>query len=224
MRNFFQMIDTNVSPVERGISLLGGAFCLYDALGKKKKNYLEAVLSAYLLYRGISGNCAFYTALGKTKPNNSSRNVNVRRSLRIDKPVEEVYDFWRNLENLPLFMEHLSRVEQLENGESFWEMKLPGDFGHITWKSEIVKERPYDFLGWRSLAGSSIQNAGKIEFHPLPEGRTELSVVITYHAPGGLAGEGAARMFHPLLRSIVAQDIENFRSYIEDDFSPKTTG
>ena len=30
--------------------------------------------------------------------------MHVRESVRLEKPVDEVYRFWRNLENLPKFM------------------------------------------------------------------------------------------------------------------------
>lgn len=214
MRKLLQHFYVNVSPAERGFSLLTGAYLMYDALGKKNKSSLEAVLAGYLLYRGFTGNCFAYNALGKTKPDNRSRNVNIQIRQVINKPRKEVYDFWRNLENLPLFMEHLNEVESLNDSISVWEAKIPGGAGNVRWRSEIVKERPYEFLGWQSLPGSSIENAGKVEFKDAGTG-TELHVVISYHAPGGIAGEGAARLMNPMFQEMVEEDIKNFKWYIE---------
>ena len=214
MRKLIQHFNVNVSPAERGLSLLAGTYLLYDALGKKNKSSLEAVLAGYLLYRGASGNCVAYNALGKTKPDNRSRNVNIQIRQIINKPRKEVYDFWRNLENLPLFMEHLNEVESLNDSISVWEAKIPGGAGNVRWRSEIVKERPYEILGWQSLPGSSIENAGKVEFKDAGTG-TELHVVISYHAPGGIAGEGAARLMNPMFQEMVEEDIKNFKWYIE---------
>lgn len=218
MKNVFKGLQENVSPAERGFSLLAGAYCLYDSIGKKKKNYFELAVAGYLLYRGVTGNCAAYSAMGKTKPNNHSRNINIRISQIVFKPVEEVYEFWRNFENFPLFMEHLRSVKTLTDGTSAWEAKIPGNFGTVKWQSEIVEEQPNHFLGWRSLPGSNIENAGKVEFEDLGEQGTRIDVVITYHAPGGLAGEGAARLINPVFEDLVQEDVQNFKWFIERDY------
>ncbi|WZL90492.1 SRPBCC family protein [Salinimicrobium sp. 3283s] len=218
MRNFLRHLNTNVSDAERGASFLAGAYFLYDALGKEKKSGIEAVIAGYLLYRGISGNCFLYNAIGKTKPDNRSRNVNIQLSLVVDKPREEVYNFWRNLENLPLFMEHLESVESLNDSISVWEAHLPGHVGTLRWKSEIVKERPFELLGWQSLPGSSIENAGKVEFRDAGEG-TELHIVISYHAPGGIPGESAARLLNPVFEDMVEEDVRHFKWFIERDYN-----
>ena len=216
MKDFLPKLHVNVSQAERGFSLLAGAYLLYDALGKEKKSGLEAVLAGYLLFRGASGNCAAYDAIGKTKPDNRSRNVNNRISQVVNKPRNIVYKFWRDFENLPLFMEHLNNVTSLKDGNSLWEAKIPGGIGTITWKSEIVKERPNELLGWRSLPDSPLNSWGKIEFKDDLDGLgTEVKVVISYHAPGGIAGEGAARFFNPVFKEMLEEDVANFKWFIE---------
>lgn len=218
MRRLLNHLYTNVSPAERGASLLAGAYFLYDALAKEKKSGLEAVLAGYLLYRGASGNCFVYNAIGKTKPDNRSRNVNIQIRQIVNKPREEVYAFWRNLENLPLFMEHLESVDNLNDSISVWEANIPGNMGTIRWKSEIVKERENELLGWQSLPGSSIENAGKVEFRDAGDA-TELHVVISYHAPGGIPGESAARLLNPVFEDMVEEDIRNFKWFIERGYN-----
>ena len=214
MNKLLRHLQVNVSPEERGLSLLAGAYLLYDAIGKKDKSYIESVLAGYLLFRGASGNCPAYTAIGKTKPDNHSRNVNIQISQTVNKPRKDVYEFWRKMENLPLFMEHLRRVKSLDDKISLWEAKIPGGIGKVRWKSEIVKEVPYELLGWQSLPGSSIYNAGKIEFKDAGQG-TEMHVVISYHAPGGIPGEGAARLINPVFKELLEEDVHNFKWYIE---------
>lgn len=216
MRKIIPHLHVNVSPEERAVSLMAGAYFLYDSMAGKKKNPLEGLLAGYLLYRGATGNCAAYSALGKTKPDNHSRNVNIQFSQIVNKPRKEVYEFWRDVENLPLFMEHLQNVTNLNDGISVWEAKIPGGMGTLRWKSEIVKERPYELIGWHSLPGSSIENAGKVEFKDFGKG-TEVHVVISYHAPGGLAGEGAARIINPIFKEMVEEDVANFKWFIEQN-------
>lgn len=158
-----------------------------------------------------------YNAIGKTKPDNRSRNVNIRVEMTVNRPREAVYGFWRRLENLPLFMEHLEMVNSKDENISVWEAKIPGGMGKFRWRSEIVKEIPYELLGWQSLPGSEVENAGKVEFFDAGDNATRLHVVITYHAPLGIAGEGVARMINPYFEKMVEEDVRNFKKYIEGD-------
>ncbi|MGB7786117.1 MAG: SRPBCC family protein [Salinimicrobium sp.] len=214
MNEALRHLHVNVSREERGLSLLAGGYLLLDAMIGKNKSFLEAAFAGYLLFRGVTGNCPAYTAIGKTKPDNHSRNVNIQVSQLVNKPRKEVYEFWRQVENLPLFMEHLKHVEALDDKLSLWEARIPGGIGNVRWKSEIVKEVPYELLGWQSLPGSSIYNAGKVEFKDAGDG-TEMHVVISYHAPGGIPGEGAARLINPIFKDLLEEDVHNFKWFIE---------
>ena len=216
--------NPNVSKTERILSLLGGAYMIYDALGKKNKSFTEAAFAGYLLFRGATGNCAVYNAMGKTKPDNESRNVNIQVTQLVGKPHEEVYEFWRKFENLPLFMEHLESVKSLNDHISVWKAELPGGVGNVSWKSEIVKERPNEFIGWQSLPGSEIEHAGKVEFKDIPGYGTEVHVVLSYSAPGGIPGEGAARILNPLFEKMVKDDVRNFKQFMEEWKGPEANG
>ena len=49
------------------------------------------------------------------------------RSIKIQRPREEVYAFFRRLENLPRFMMHLKEVRELDNRRSHWVASGPSD-------------------------------------------------------------------------------------------------
>lgn len=207
--------NPNVSNTERAISCLAGSLLLYDSISKKKHGIPKAVLAGYFLYRGVTGHCAVYSAIGKTKPDNRSRNVNIQVTLEVNRPRLEVYALWRNLDNLPLFMEHIEMVNSIDDKISIWEARIPGGIGKVRWRSEVVKEIPGELLGWQSISGSNIENAGKVEFQDAPHGGTLLHVVVSYHAPLGIPGEGVARMFNPYFKQLVKKDILNFKSFLE---------
>lgn len=215
-----QGLNPNVSKTERILSLIGGAYMIYDGLLKKDKSITESAFAGYLLFRGATGHCAVYNAMGKTKPDNRPRNVNIQVSQVVGRPVEEVYEFWRKLENLPLFMEHLESVESINDHISVWKAELPGGVGNVSWKSEIVKERQNEFIGWQSLPGSTIENAGKVEFKEIAGYGTEVHVVISYSAPGGIPGEGAARLVNPIFEQMVQDDVLNFKQFMEEWKAP----
>ena len=60
--------EVNVSPIERALTAAGGAYLLYDAIANKGKwGWVKALGGAALLYRGASGYCPVYGALGKSQ-------------------------------------------------------------------------------------------------------------------------------------------------------------
>jgi len=211
----------NVGDNERIISAALGAFLLSSGLSKIiSKHPISALvrtgIGGYLLYRGASGHCAIYSAMGKTKGVSHTPAINMRTSLVVNKPKAEVYAFWRKLENLPLFMKHLSNVTEIDAKHSHWEATLPGNIGKIKWNAEIVKEEEGYLIGWQSIPNSMINNAGKVMFHDALGGAgTELEVVISYHPPAGELGAGVAKLLNPLYEKLVRQDVMNFKEYIE---------
>lgn len=215
--------DTNVINVswpERLVSVGAGAFMLSSGIrniGRKPiSSLIRMVAGGYMLYRGASGNCQFYSAIGKTKNVRHPESINIRSSIIVDKPRSEVYKFWRNLENLPLFMGHLTSVTEVNHTHSRWEAKFPGG-PKVTWTAEIVNDDENNVLGWQSLPGSAIQNAGKVEFRDTPTGGTELRVIITYRPPAGDIGVGIAKLLNPLLASMIEADIAEFIYFMEEE-------
>jgi uncharacterized membrane protein len=214
----------NVSNAERIISAIAGGFLLYVAITGRKGRLLKTGTGAFLLYRAVSGNCPVYSAFHKSRLPDPVKNINVRTVITVNKARNEVYAFWRNLENLPLFMKHLKTVQNMDNGRSHWEADIPGLPGPVSWDAEIVKEEEGMLLGWNSLPGATIDNAGKVAFSDAGENGTEVRIVITYRAPLGPAGEGIARLLNPLFKTMIKEDLRNFRSYMESGEIPTTNG
>lgn len=208
----------NADSLERVISILGGCYLLYDALSKEKKSLLEAGAGAYMIYRGVSGYWPG-SSIGErlfskpSRPKDSNINIHVR--MVVQRPVNEVYNFWRHLGNLPLFMEHLQGVTVLGDDLSEWTAMLPGGLGTVSWKAEIVADEPHRLIGWRSLAGSAIKNSGRVTFKDAGELGTLVHVVFSYEAPLGMAGEHIANLLNPLFEKMVRKDVLGFKRYME---------
>jgi len=218
----------NVGNNERIISAALGAFLLSSGLSNLLKHPIEGLvktaIGGVLLYRGASGNCPLYSSMGKTKGVSHSQAVNIRTSLMVNKPKDEVYAFWRKLENLPLFMKHLSSVTEIDSKHSHWEATLPGNIGKVKWNAEIVKEEEGYMIGWQSIPNSMINNAGKVTFSDAQNGQgTELDVVISYHPPAGEIGAGVAKLLNPVFEKMIRKDVMNFKEYIETKHTSRPT-
>lgn len=210
----------NVGQNERMISVGLGAFLLSSGFNNLTrhpiKGLIRTLIGAGLLYRGVSGHCPVYAGMGKTKGVSHTQAINIRTGLIVNKRKDEVYAFWRKLENLPLFMKHLATVTEIDTKHSHWEAEIPGGIGKVKWNAEIVKEEEGSMIGWQSIPNSTINNAGKVSFKEALGGEgTELEVVISYHPPAGEIGASLAKWLNPVLEKMVRQDIMNFKEYIE---------
>ena len=187
----------NVGSTERLLTLIAGAALLGYAWKNGRKSL--GLASAGLLARGATGYCPGYAAIGVNHADtrqalSGGRGVHIREAVTINAPPDQIYRFWRQLDRLPEVMPHLEKVEQIDNKRSRWTAKA-FDQVPITWNAEIINEVPFETIGWKTLPGEAIQNAGSVTFRPVPgNGGTEVRVHLQYAAPGGKAASWLARM------------------------------
>ncbi|HMF70379.1 MAG TPA: SRPBCC family protein [Flavitalea sp.] len=205
----------NVGSAERLISLAAGSFLLINTISAKKFSLLKLLTSGYLLYRGASGNCPLYTIAGRPAKI-PSNNINIRVKMFVAKPRESVYRAWRNLENLPLFMSHITDVKQVFDNISEWKAELAGNPVPLKWRASIVRDIVDQEITWRSLPDSMIDNVGKVEFRDSEEAiGTDIYVTISYKPPLGIVGDAISSFFTPAIEKVVREDIYGFKQFIE---------
>lgn len=209
----------NVGAAERVISALaGGALA---ALGLRKitspSGIAMAVAGGLLLHRGLTGYCMVNNAIGRntnTSTSLKSAAIEIQQVFQIDKSPQEVYSFWRKLENLPLFMKHLKKVEEFDSKHSTWTAHLPGHVGSVSWKAMIDQDIPNDTIAWSSLPGSTIDNTGEVRFKD-SFGGTELRVKMSYRLPAGELGTVAAKLVNPAVEKMINEDLKRFKEMME---------
>jgi len=206
----------NVGSAERVISALGGAALTVMALRDLKSQAGISMLltGGFLLVRGLSGYCAVNNAIGRNTARKAGSPVEVTTSVSLNKPVSEVYSFWRKLENLPRFMSHLEKVEEIDQTRSRWTAKGPAGVGSVSWEAEILEDHQNEFISWRTLPGSTVDNAGQVRFRGTPNG-TEIRVQMTYRLPAGDVGGVAAKIFSPMAEKMMRDDIRDLKRVLE---------
>jgi uncharacterized membrane protein len=223
----------NVSESERMASVVGGGALV--AWGVARRGWDGALLAAIgsgLLYRGTTGHCDMYQMLGMNTAKRSGRNVSVPyelgiridKTITINKPPAEVYSFWRNLENLPKFMNNLECVREIDNRQSHWIAKGPGS-STVEWHAEIINEKENELIGWRSTSGSQVANAGSVQFKAAPGGRgTVLTIALQYEPPGGTLGATLAKLVGRDPDAQIAEDLRRLKQLLETGEIPTTQG
>jgi uncharacterized membrane protein len=211
----------NVGDLERGLSVIGGTALVLCGLRRSLGNLALMLGGGALIYRGLTGYCATYRALGvNTAHRDTGHGVALRATITVHKPVSEVYQFWRHLENHPRFMQHLESVVSTNGKRSHWVAKAPLP-APIEWDTDIVTERENALLSWRSLAGSDIDHAGTVRFRELPNGRgTEVRVRLEYAPPGGMVAVAVANLFKTLTQQQLKEDLRHFKQIIETGETP----
>jgi uncharacterized membrane protein len=206
----------NVGEKGRIFSVAAGT-AMYLLAGGNNKGLLKKLLrfgGLYFLYRGISGNCPVSAMLQKNELKPHTPAVNIRTSLIVNAPRKMVYDAWRDLERLPRFLKHIKRIKVKDEIHSHWVLKTPGSVPAVEWDAEIIEQEDGRELSWRSLPGSMVETAGKINFADTAGG-TELIILITYRPPAGYIGSAIARLLNSTFKNIVEQDVLGFKKYIE---------
>jgi uncharacterized membrane protein len=214
----------NISDAEKWISLAAGAgLTVYGISRARRGGWLLAALGGMLLERGATGHCRVYEAFNVNTAGTGedtrralggSAGLLVEEQVAINRPVEELYRFWRNLENLPKFMQHLQSVERLTDTLSRWRAKGPAGTV-VEWTAEIINEVPNKVIGWRSIEGSDVVSAGSVNFDETGTGQTRVRVRLQYSPPGGKAGAAVAKLFGRDAATEIREDLQRFKQLVE---------
>jgi uncharacterized membrane protein len=142
------------------------------------------------------------------------RGIRVRKAITIDRPRDEVYRFWRNLENLPRFMQHLERVRVLDARRSRWTARAPAG-ASVEWTAELIDDQPNELIVWRSVDGATIPNTGSVQFTPASHGGTAVLVELRYQPPGGRLAAIVAKLFGDEPDIQVGSDLRRLKQVLE---------
>ncbi|HYO26157.1 MAG TPA: SRPBCC family protein [Lacipirellulaceae bacterium] len=225
----------NVGRGERMVSIAAGGILAMLGLGRRDLTGLAiAGVGGALAYRGSTGHCSMYQAMGVSTADESSRSgrgqadqgVRVSASYLINKPPQPLYAFWRNFENLPQFMSHLESVRKIDDQRSHWVAKAPKLYGgSVEWDAEVTADEPNARIAWRSLPGSDVEHTGSIKFmQALGDRGTKVRVDLEYHPPAGQVGRWLATLFGEEPKQQIHDDLRRFKRLMELGEIPTIVG
>ncbi len=205
---------TGMDQTRLATGAAGGALVL---LGLKKRGMLGLLMAGaggYLAYRAATGNDPVMAAAGLTGSSGAAKPIFVEHSVVVDRPAKAVYDYWRKLENLPHIMSHLESVTALDDKRSRWVAKAPLGT-HVEWEAEIVNDKPGERIGWHSLPGATVDNAGSVQFESLDGNKCRVHVALSYRPPAGALGAAVAKLFGEEPSQQIAEDLQRFKAAFE---------
>ncbi len=213
----------NVSETERwGTLISGGALVLLGLKQGSLRGAITALTGGGLIYRGVTAQNSIKDDIQESLGMNDS--IKVERTVTINKSPEELYQFWRNFENLPHFMKHLKHVTVVNEKRSHWIATAPMG-ASVEWDAEIVNEQPNHLIAWASVEGADIDNSGFVRFAKATHNRgTEVKVVLEYNPPGGAVTATLAKLFGEEPKQQISDDLRHFKMLMETGEIATTEG
>lgn len=216
--------EPNIAPAERiALGVIGGLLVSNAIYKPTLPRLVLGAIGGALIYRSAMGYCPAYESLGinhargrMATPHDYFRTgIHAEVVSIIDRPIHELYAYWRNFENLPRFMRHLEAVRKIDEKRSHWVARGPGGLS-VEWDAEIINEAPNRLIAWHSLTGADVDNTGSVLFAPALGGRgTEIRVEIQYIPPGGKLGKGIAWLFGEEPHRQLEEDLRYFKQFME---------
>src|SRR5579859_7190057 len=140
--------------------------------------------------------------------------IRVQKTIKIDAPVQKVFQFLSNYPNLPHFISHLREIRRSGNNTSHWVAEGPAG-SSVEWDAEINRYEPNKLLAWRSLPGSTIRTSGMLRFERLPESATRVDLNLSYVPPAGALGHAVASLFGADPKRALDEDMNRLKTLLE---------
>lgn len=140
--------------------------------------------------------------------------IHVRKSIVVRQPIHVVFDLWSRVENFPLFMQHVRKVDaQIGGKRSRWVVDGPAG-RPFEFEAETIDFVPDRTIAWRTVRGERIQHFGRVRFEEIAEG-TRVSVDMTYRPPGGVFGHALAYLLGWDPKSRMDEDLVRMKALLE---------
>jgi uncharacterized membrane protein len=209
------LLQENWSPARRLLAgASGSALAFFGArqfLGARNRDVLGIVAMAaggLLLVRGAT-NAPLRRLVGRT----DRRPIDIRKTIRVEAPIEEVFEVLSDYENFPAFMRNVRNVSRYANGRSHWVVAGPAGVS-VEWDAETTACVPNELLAWRTVANAAVAHTGIIRFERAGTG-CRLHVELRYNPPGGALGHVAAKLFRADPKTELAEDLVRLKTFLE---------
>lgn len=142
------------------------------------------------------------------------RRIDVHSSVEIGRPVPEVFDFFKDFENLPLIVQNLTAVRDTQDGRSHWVVRSPSGVA-LEWDAVTTKYVPRSVIGFESIPGGPVEVSTTLHFVPLAPDRTRLDVDVTYRAMHTELSDAVCALLSRRPARRMLTDLERTRTYLE---------
>jgi len=137
----------------------------------------------------------------------------IEASVTIRRPVEEVFNFYRDFRNLPRFLGDVTASEQI--GPATYRWTIQGPLGiRAPWTIRVTEERANALIHYETVAPLGLRTSWEIHFAPGSEaGQTEAREVM--RPPLGRLGRAALALIGKFPGPEVAANLHRLKELME---------
>lgn len=208
-----ELLQENWSPGTRIVGSAAGTTLALFALRGGIPGLLLGAAGALILLRSTT-NKPFRRLAGMS----GHRGIDIQKTIQINAPVEQVFEFLANYENFPRFMRNVHSVEPRAEGQSHWTVAGPAGTT-VQWDAVTTRLQPNEHIAWRTVPGSAVQHAGMIYLAPL-DGGTRVHIEMSYNPPAGALGHVVAKLFGADPKTELDEDMMRLKSTLETGKTP----
>jgi uncharacterized membrane protein len=212
--------EVNVGGRERLASTIVGLGLLSLLRRHSLASQALALAGAPLLYRGITGHCHAYEALGVHDSGEAmghraaAEPVRVERSVTIGKSAAELYEYWLAPGNLARIMAHFAEITPAPENGLHWRVRLPMGRA-VEWDSETDETREGEYIHWRTRPNASLRNRGSLTLRPAPRDLgTEATLRMSFDT-GAPLGRGLSKLIGSVPSLLAERALARFKSLVE---------
>lgn len=207
-------------------AVVGGALLVFGVRRRTLPGTFAALVGGWLLHRSVPGRSPLPDAFDDDGDESEAAPVEteVERTITVGKPADELYEMWRDPEQLSRVMGHFADVSPVDGDRLHW--TASGPFGRdMEWKTRFVESRSGEFLRWESLEDAAVANEGSIRLASAPADQgTEVTLRLRFDPPGGRLGH-AAMEFAGFVPAVLAKKaLHRFKSLAETGEIPTLEG
>src|SRR4051812_49340479 len=117
----------------------------------------------------------------------------VQKQITVKQSADRLYSFWRNFQNVPRIIDFVDAVE-VDGERSHWKATGPANM-NLEWDTEIINDRPNEFIAWKSTEGATLENSGSVHFNPASgDWGTVVTLNLDFNPPGGVLGDAVTKL------------------------------
>lgn len=204
------------APGTRLVSSAAGTTLTLYALARRSRfaGFVALATGVALIARSATNK-----PLAKLAGMRGYKGIDVQKTIHIDAPVEEVFEFLAKYDNFPRFMRNVKSVETFADGRSHWKVAGPAGVS-VEWESITTRTEPNELIEWSTIEGSTVEHAGSIDLESAGEG-TRVRLEMSYNPPAGALGHVVARLFGADPKSELDEDMLRLKSTLETGKAPR---
>ncbi len=205
-----EILQQSWSPGTRLLAIVSGVGLALGGLSARRPNArATGILGALLALRGAT-NVPLKRLFGIGA---RRRAVDLRKTIHIEAPREEVFAFFSAFENFPRFMAHVREVDRTGDGRWHWTVDGPAG-ASVEWDAEVSALTPNEVVAWKTVPGAAVASSGIARFEDEGNG-TRLDIRLSYHPPAGGLGHAFALLVGADPKRQMNDDLLRFKSLLE---------